>query len=76
MLRHPALSLAQPDASLLLLRSMAGRQHGPISMLAVPIDPVDPAWPLIVRATQSGRRLHVMVQSAVPPDGRRPVSIT
>jgi len=75
-LRHRALSEAQPQAALFLLRSIQSLQSAWLSVRLVPIDPLDPAWPTIARATQLGRRLHVMVWSAVPLDESRPIALT
>ena len=74
--RQRALSLTAPGAALLLVRSVQQYYAAPLSVLAVPVDPVDPAWPLIAPATQFGRPLHVMVKSTTALDESRPLALT
>lgn len=75
LLRHRALLETEPDAALVLLRSLQALQAQRLSVPIVPVDPRDPAWPTIARATQLGRPLHVMVRSRVPLDERRPLAL-
>ena len=76
VLRQRALSLTTPEAALRLVRAVQRRYAARLSVLAVPVDPFDPAWPLIAPATQFGRPLHVMVKSTTPLDESRPLALT
>jgi hypothetical protein len=58
------------------LRSIQGIQAARLSILILPVDGLDPAWPAITRATQLGRRLHLLVRSSVPLDENRPIALT
>lgn len=75
VLRYRALAAAHADAGLSLLRSIHRQTFFPLSVLATPLDPLDPAWPLLAQTATLARPLHLVVRSATPVDQSRPAVV-
>ena len=76
MLRQRALSAAFPAAGRVLLGHLRPPLFAGPAVLAVPIDPRDPAWPLVAPHALLTRPLHVVVSGARRLDDSRPMVLT
>jgi ribosomal protein S18 acetylase RimI-like enzyme len=75
LLRHRALPADQPDAGLVVLRSIQRQRLKPFSVLATPMDTRDPAWPLVAKRPGLTAWCHVVARSDAPVDRGRPVYV-
>ena len=76
VLRHRVLSAARAAAGLALLGALRHPAGWPPRVLATPLDPRDPAWPLVSRTATFSRRLHLLATGSPEPGLSRALAVT
>ena len=80
VLRHRALGGPDSDAGALLLRRLASEHDHTFSPLLVPLDPIDPSWPVVAALPGASVPMHVVLKgdgllgtTRMPRGGARPM---